>query len=158
MSRFPPGRADIATFMASASKALGQNLPDPKDVFDFGEDKPHISDRLLSLALQRKKTATTSWPVPANRHWDVGDLSVILDGSGKPSALIRTTEMKESKFRDVEEDFGLAEAEGTFEEYRQNHFYWFGRYGERNGELFGEDSVVLCERFEVLFPPKSEEK
>ncbi|KAF2230934.1 PUA-like protein [Viridothelium virens] len=158
MSRFPLEGPEIVAFMKSVSQYLGREFPKPKDVFDFGEDKPHVSDELLSLAIQGKKTATTSWPVPSPRHWDVGDLSIILNGAGKPSALMRTTELKTCKFRDVDEDFGLAEGEGTFEQYRKNHFYWYGRYGERNGEVFGEDSVVLCERFEILYPSKPGEE
>ncbi|KAI9702201.1 MAG: hypothetical protein M1820_006283 [Bogoriella megaspora] len=156
MSRFPLDSPEIVAFMTSASKHLGRDLPKPKDVFDFGEDKPHLSDELLSFAIEGKKTATTTWPVPSPQHWDVGDLSVILNGAGKPSALMRTTELKKCKFRDVEEDFALAEGEGDYEQYRKNHIYWYGRYGEMNGELFGEDSIVLCERFEIIYPPKPE--
>ncbi|KAI9655112.1 MAG: hypothetical protein M1821_005595 [Bathelium mastoideum] len=161
MSRFPVDRSDVVEFMALASRYLGRpDLPAPKDVFDFGEDKPHVSDELLSFAIQRKKTATTTWPIPSQRHWSVGDLSVILDGSGKPSALMKTRELKECKFKDVEEEFGLAEAEGTFEEYRKNHLYWYGRHGQKDstGKVFGEDSMVLCETFEILYPPKPGEE
>jgi uncharacterized protein YhfF len=157
MSAIDPSRPDIVAFMAAASAALGRDLPAPKDVFNFGGSNPALADELLLLAIQGKKTATTSWPVPDPLYWGVGDLSVILDGSGAPRALMRTTSFVQCRFRDVAEDFALAEAEGDYEAYRTGHIDFYRR--QENGDAFGEDSVVLCESFEVIYPmDRGEEK
>ncbi|KAH6843480.1 PUA-like domain-containing protein [Chaetomium sp. MPI-CAGE-AT-0009] len=149
MSSIDPSRPDIVAFMANASSTLGRALPAPKDVFHFGGKSPTLADQRLHLAVQGKKSATTSWPVPEPLHWGVGDLSVILDGAGAPRALMRTTSLVGCRFRDVEEEFALAEGEGDYETYRAGHIAFYR--GQDGGEVFGEDSIVLCERFEVVY-------
>lgn len=149
MSAVDPNRPDIVAFMAAASAALGRPLPAPKDIFNFGSN-PSDADERLQLAIQGKKTATTSWPIPNPLHWGVGDLSVILDGKGTPRAIMRTKSFVECKFCDVEEDFALAEAEGDYQAYREGHIAFYRQ--QENGHEFGDDSMVLCERFEVIYP------
>ncbi|KAM0815793.1 putative PUA-like protein [Seiridium cardinale] len=151
MSAVDPSRPDIVTFMAKASKELGKVLPAPKDVFNFGGDNAKATNELLQLAIEGKKTATTSWPIPDPLYWNVGDYSVILDGSGEPQAVMRTLSFVEYKFKDVAEAFALAEAEGDYEAYRQGHIWFYGK--QKNGHEFGDESMVLCERFEVVYPP-----
>ncbi|GAB1315326.1 hypothetical protein MFIFM68171_05536 [Madurella fahalii] len=149
MSATDPSRPDIVAFMAMASAALDVDLPAPKDVFNFGGTSPALADERLLLAIQGKKTATTSWPVPDPLYWGVGDLSVILDGKGSPAAVMRTTSMVQCKFRDVDEEFALAEAEGDYEAYRTGHIEFYR--SQQKDDEFGDESVVLCERFEVVF-------
>ncbi|KAK3349227.1 PUA-like domain-containing protein [Lasiosphaeria hispida] len=151
MSAVEPNRADIIAFMAKASAALETPLPAPKDVFNFGgTGNMRLSDKLLHFAIARIKTATTSWPIPDPLYWGVGDLSVILDGRGTPGAVMRTTSFVECKFKDVAEDFALAEAEGDYETYRQGHAEFYRK--QKDGDQFDEESMVLCERFEVIYP------
>lgn len=150
MSAIDPNRPDIVTFMATASTALSRPLPAPKDVFNFGGKNPALTNKLLALAIQGKKTATTSWPIPDPLYWGPGDLSVILDGDGKPGAVMRTTSFVTCKFKDVAEDFALAETEGDYQAYRTGHIWFYGQ--QDGGEGFGDESLVLCERFEVIYP------
>lgn len=154
MSDVGPSRPDVQAFMSVAPSALGTPLPAPKDVFAFADTHPALADKLLALAIAGEKTATTSWPAPEPMHWGFGDLSVILDGQGQPGAVMRTTSLRTCPFKDVDHDFALAEAEGDFEDYRRGHIWFFSQ--EKDGHLFGDDSVVLCERFEVIYPVKSE--
>jgi uncharacterized protein YhfF len=152
MSAVDTERPDIVAFMEKASAALGTNLAAPKDIFNFGggaRDNPALVDKLLHLAIAGKKTATTSFPIPEPLHWGVGDLSVILDGRGIPGAIIRTTSFVKCKFKDVAVDFALAEAEGDYEAYRQGHIDF---YRKENGSEITDESMVLCERFEVIYP------
>lgn len=151
MSRISPSRDDIKSFMALASSSLGTPLPAPKDVFAFNEGgSATTGEKILELALSGAKTATTSWPVPTPRHWDVGDVSVIVDGAERPVAVMRTLSLQEYRFRDVPEGFALAEAEGSYEDYRTGHIEYYRKRDER-GPGFGDDSMVLCERFEIVF-------
>ncbi|KAK2604929.1 hypothetical protein N8I77_007819 [Diaporthe amygdali] len=152
MSLVDPGRSDIVAFVTKASEALGRDLAAPKDVFGFGGNNPRSTDKFLQLAIEGKKTATTSWPIPQPLHWGPGDLSVILNGKGEPAAVMQTSSFVECKFKDVAEDFALAEAEGDYDEYRRGHIVFYGQ--QENGHEFGDDSMVLCERFEVIYPEK----
>lgn len=150
---------DIVEFMASASANLASrhiilDSSQPRDIFHFGGTSSQLADSRLSLAIQGKKTATTSWPVPNPLRWGVGDYSVILDGNGKPGALMQTVELKVCKFRDVADDFALAEAEGSVDEYKQGHREFYTEQRLRDGkppEEFGDESEVLCERFVIVF-------
>ncbi|KAF3760677.1 PUA-like protein [Cryphonectria parasitica EP155] len=152
MSAVDPNRPDIKAFMTKAAQALGRTLPAPKDVFNFGGSNPQATDELLALALAGEKTATTSWPIPDPLHWGVGDLSVILDGSGGPAAVMKTLSFVQCRFKDVAEDFALAEGEGDYEAYREGHIRFYGQ--QEGGHDFGDESMVLCERFEVIYPQR----
>ncbi|KAJ7903335.1 PUA-like domain-containing protein [Mycena olivaceomarginata] len=153
MSSVDPNRPDIVAFMAKASSALGRDLPPPKDVFRFGGNNEQRTDEFLQNAIEGKKSATTSWPIPDPLYWGPGDLSVILNGRNEPAALMRTLSFVECKFKDVAEDFALAEGEGDYEEYRTGHISFYGQ--QKNGHEFGDESMVLCERFEVIWHLKS---
>jgi uncharacterized protein YhfF len=155
MSQVDPSRPDIVAFMAAASSALDRPLPTPKDVFHFGGSSPTLADERLLLAIQGKKTATTSWPVPDPLYWGVGDLSVILDGNGAPKALMRTTSVFKCRFSEVDEEFAVAEAEGDYEAYRTGHIAFYRE--QEKGEEFNEDSVVMCETFEVIYSAVGEQ-
>ena len=136
---------EILAFMDKASEALGYKLPAPKDVYAFALDL-HTQN-----AIDGKKTATTSWPIPKPVHWGIGDYSVGLSQAGKPAMIMRTLSLVECRFGDVAEDFALAEAEGDYQEYHDGHVEWYGR-SDPNGYLFDDDSMVLCERFECIYP------
>lgn len=151
-SAVDPNRPDVVAFINNVSMELGQNIPAPKDVFNFGGDNAELTDRLLAFAIEGKKTATTSWPIPDPLYWDVGDYSVILNSRGEPSAVMRTKSFVKCKFKDVAEDFALAEAEGDYNDYREGHIWFYGK--QENGHLFDDESMVLCERFEVVYPKK----
>ncbi|WYZ33879.1 hypothetical protein EsH8_I_000155 [Colletotrichum jinshuiense] len=154
MSEIDPSRPDIVAFMARVSAELATTLASPKDVCAFG-DSPALKDELLGILLQGNKTSTTSWPIPEALHWGVGDLSVVLDGKGQPAAVIKTTSFVRCKFRDVDEDFALAEGEGDYQAWRNGHIRYFKRNQE--GQEFNEDVEVLCERFEVVYPKAGEQ-
>ena len=152
MSAVDPQHPDVVAFMEKASAALGTPLAKPKDVFNFGggaRTNPALVDKLLHLAIAGQKTATTSFPIPEPLHWGVGDLSVILDGRGIPGAVMRTTSLVQCRFQDVAVDFALAEAEGDYDDYRRGHIEF---YRKENGHELTDESMVLCERFEVIYP------
>ena len=150
MSKIDPNRPDVVAFVAKVSQELGQDIPPPKDVFNFG------NDRILGYALDGSKTATTSWPVPDPLYWGPGDYSVITNNAGEPVAVMITLSFQQCKFKEVEEDFALAEGEGDYEEYRKGHFWWYGQ--QENGHEFNDESMVLCERFRLVYPKLKEAK
>jgi uncharacterized protein YhfF len=118
--------------------------------FAFG-DSPVLADELLALVLAGKKTATCS----ALRDYAgdsvdkpvVGRRDVVLDGAGKPAAVIETVEVTYRRFDEVDPDFARDEGEsdGTLEQWRHDHESYFCRNGG-----FSPDMDLLCERFRLV--------
>src|SRR5690606_18327777 len=83
--------------------------------WSFG-DSPELADELLELTLRGAKTAMASalWEFEAEGDPlpQPGDLSIVLDGAGKPQALIRTTEIEITPFGDVSAEHASLEREG----------------------------------------------
>lgn len=114
-------------------------------------------DGLLALVLSGTKTATASslWdyeaqggPVP-----EVGWLGIILDGEGKPQAVIETTAVATVAFDQVSEKHAHAEGEGdrTLAAWREIHErYW--RTHSESARGFEPDMPVVCEEFRVIHP------
>lgn len=125
-------------------------------VWAFG-DNPELADELLVLVLAGTKTATAELvavyedaaePVPV-----VGDLSIVLDGSGAPRALLRTTKVEVVPFSAVTAEHAWLEGEGdrSLATWRAEHErYW--RRTMPEGTSFSEDVLVVCERFTLLHP------
>lgn len=117
--------------------------------FAFG-DSPELADELLSLVLSGKKTATCgalrdfggNEPVP-----EVGRRDIVLDGAGRPAAIIETVEAIQRRFDEVDAAFAAAEGEGdlSYEYWRNAHEAYFARNGG-----FSPDMILVCERFKLV--------
>ncbi|MDR1851520.1 MAG: ASCH domain-containing protein [Propionibacteriaceae bacterium] len=125
--------------------------------WSFG-DTPQMADELLGLVLEGKKTATCGLlsdyeeehePLP-----EVGDLSIILDGQGRPRALVRNYYVAMLPFKDVDAEQAYLEGEGdrTLDYWRKAHEEYFTACLAEAGKTFTEDVEVVEERFEVLYP------
>ena len=125
-------------------------IPTNAVTFSFG-DSPEMADDLLALVLAGKKTATCG-PVrdfgPGGAEKPVvGRRDVILDGKGRPAAVIETVEVSYCRFDEVDEAFARDEGEGllTLEDWWNGHkAYW-----ERNGG-WSPDMELICERFRLV--------
>ena len=118
--------------------------------FSFG-DSPEMADELLALVLEGRKTATCGrasdfGPGKAELPM-VGRRDVILDGQGRPAAVIETEEVTFRRFDEMDEDFARDEGEGfgTLAEWREGHRDYF----ERNGG-YAPDMTLVCERFRLV--------
>jgi uncharacterized protein YhfF len=116
--------------------------------FAFG-DTPALADELLGLVLAGRKTATCgalrqfdAEPMPA-----VGRRDVVLDGQGRPAAVIETVEVVNCRFDEVDAAFAGEEGEGdgSLESWRRDHETYFRRTGG-----FSPDMPVVCERFRLV--------
>ena len=96
--------AEIDDFWEEARAAAGLTAEAVPPAWSFA-DLPALADELLGLVLDGTKTATSSlqWyydeggeTMPA-----VGDLSIVLDSTGRPRALIRTTEVEIRPFEEI---------------------------------------------------------
>ncbi|GMA25325.1 hypothetical protein GCM10025864_30840 [Luteimicrobium album] len=148
------GQLDVVT-----GKTVASAVPPP--AWSFG-DSPRLADELLALVLAGRKTATSSSlpeyeaggePLPR-----VGELSILLDGAGRPRALIRTTHVETVPFAQVTADFAAAEGEGdrSLQSWQEEHRRSFRR--ALGTERFDDATPVVCERFELLDPTWSLER
>ncbi len=113
--------------------------------FSFG-DNPALADELAELVLAGKKTATC-WAAEQGLLTDVGKRMVVLDGAGRPRAVIETVELTQHRFPDVDAAFANDEGEGdrTLAYWRRAHEVYFTRLGQ-----FTPDMLLWCERFRVV--------
>lgn len=145
-------QAAIEAFLANARAATGLPL-EAAESFAFG-DSPEMADTLAALVVSGPKRGTAglladyeargeSAPTP-------GDVWVVLDGSGRPAAVIRTTAVEIVPFREVDAAFAFDEGEGdrSLAYWRDAHRDYFGR----TSPGFTESDPVVCERFELLHP------
>ena len=118
------------------------------ETFTFGDSKA-LSDELIALVRAGKKRATCGavrdYEADGEPLPEVGRYDIALHPDGTPALVIRTTEVTIHRFRDVPEDFALAEGEGDFEDWKAGHKAYF----ERNGG-WSEDMELVCERFELV--------
>lgn len=126
------------------------------EAWPFGATAEH-ADELLELVLAGIKTGTASsvWDYEAadERMPEEGDLSIILDGSGAPRAVIRTTSARIVPFDEVDEEHARSEGEGdrTLRAWREIHERYWREHSE-SPRGFAPDMPVLCERFELVDP------
>lgn len=132
---------------------------DPVGIEAFG-DSPQLADELLGLVLAGRKRGTATLEAELGASGDpapaVGDHWVMCDGAGAPRCVLRTTKVDAVRFDDVDESFARTEGEGdlSLEQWREGHRRYWQRVAARVGVPFGPDSIVLAERFVVVWPPE----
>jgi uncharacterized protein YhfF len=118
--------------------------------FAFG-DSPAMANELLALVVAGVKTATCGalrdFPEGSPDKPVVGRRDVVLDGQGRPAAIIETLEVTIRRFDEMDEQFAFDEGEGfrTLDYWREGHQAYF----ERNGG-FSPDMLLVCERFRLV--------
>lgn len=154
MSTGAPDAAGLDAFWAAAREdhpGLPARRP---EAWAFGATSEQ-ADELLALVLGGIKTATASalWdyeaagePIP-----QVGELSIVLDGSGRPRAVLETTDVEIVPFDQVDSAHAHAEGEGdrSLEHWRWVHEAFWREHGE-DPRGFEPDMPVVCERFRLL--------
>jgi len=125
--------------------------------WSFG-DNPELADELLELVLAGKKTGTATLVIELEKEGEkmpeVGDYNVILDGKGRPAAIIRTTSVNIKPFNQLEETYAYSEGEDdrTLESWKREHWKYWTRKGQKLGFTMKEDLLVICENFELVYP------
>lgn len=146
-----------ANFWAQFCWAAGVDPLEPYQVWYFG-NTPEMARELASLVLAGTKTATASLSAVNRAKPDeapiLGGCSVVTCMDGEPMCVIRTTEIRHLAFANVDAAFAFDEGEGdrTLEYWREVHDRYFSREAAELDLEFGEDSMICCERFELLYP------
>ena len=127
------------------------------EAWAFG-DNPRLADELLGLVLEGKKRGSANlvaeYEHGGNPLPEVGGYSVVLDGRGRPAAIIRTTRVEIMPFTEVGVEFAYSEGEDdrTLDSWRREHRKYFKRVLAARGESFDEASLVAAESFELVHP------
>lgn len=136
-------------------RAVMQDLPRTvPSAWAFGAT-PAQADELLALVRAGTKTATASslWDYEhtGERMPEVGMLSIVLDGSGIPGALLRITDVEVLRFDEVPDSHASAEGEGdrTLSHWREVHER-FWREHSLSPRGFEPGMPVVCEQFQLL--------
>ena len=105
-----------------------------------------MADKLARLVLAGVKRATC-WAASEGQKTHVGKPMVMLDGAGRPAAVIETTELVMWRFDQVDAAFAFDEGEGdrTLAYWRRAHRKYFERQG-----TFAPDMPLWCERFRLV--------
>jgi uncharacterized protein YhfF len=131
-----------------------EHPPKVASVFNFGDSR-EMADELSTLVRQGIKTATCSvffgYDIDQKSLPRKGELSVVLDGSGKPVLIIQTIEAFVVPFNEVSEQFAFDEGEGdrSLAYWRKAHENYFRR-NDLKDRVFDERVLVVCERFRVV--------
>lgn len=149
--------AEIAAYWSDA-RTHHPRLPiEVPEARAFGATPEH-ADELLRLVLADIRSAIASSlgdyeaeaePLPA-----VGDLSIILDGAGRPRAVLEVTSIRIVPFDQVTEEHARAEGEGdrTLGTWRRIHERFWREHSARG---FSPSMPVVCESFRVVHPEAS---
>jgi len=119
---------------------------------------PEESDELLALVLAGAKTATSSAAAVYAKEGVAppaeGDLSIVLDGHGRPRALVVTTQVRICAFDEVDAAHAAAEGEGdlSLAYWRRVHEKFFTDELAQVGEQFNARTAVVLESIRVLDP------
>jgi uncharacterized protein YhfF len=123
----------------------------------FG-DTPKLADELLNLVIAGTKRATTSLPrdYASSGLPKPGDFSIVLDGRGTPRCILRTVGVEVKTMGEVDARFAWDEGEGdrSLAWWKSAHARYFKRQGARDGFEVDDATMVVLERFEVVWPPE----
>lgn len=146
--------AALHQFWAEARTARPELPAQLPEAWAFGATPEH-ADGLLRLVLDGVKTGTASslcdYEADGDPLPEVGELSIILDGSGAPRAVLETTEVVTVPFDQVTGEHAHAEGEGdrTLAAWRQIHERFWTEHSHGG---FAPDMPVVCERFRLIHP------
>lgn len=141
-------------------KQINPNIGDKIDAWAFGAEP----DLLAQLVLDGTKTATASayelYELPDEPLPQEGTYDVILDGQDQAICIIKVTKVSVVPFKDVSVDHAYKEGEGdrSLAYWRSSHEAFFKPYFEECGLTFTEDSPIVLEEFELVYPIKEEAK
>jgi uncharacterized protein YhfF len=127
----------------------------PYEAWAFGDDsRPELATKLALLVRDGPKRATAGLAAEYEQGNEplpkVGDMSVILDGSGSPSCVIRTNEVRIKRLGAVDEAFAWDEGEGdrSLAWWKDAHIRFFAHLGV----AIDDDTEMMLERFDLVWP------
>lgn len=118
---------------------------------------PEITDGLLALYLNGKKTAGSSpvedFLVTGDRMPQVGDYWIFLNSKGEPSLILKTEKTVLNKFENIPAEIAIAEGEGDLSVayWKKVHGELYAPYLEKWGVKDIGELTILTEYFKIVF-------
>lgn len=117
---------------------------------------PAEANQGAQLILSGVKTATSSasWHYPDSKLPFVGALSALIDGSGKPLAILETERIAVTAFNRIGSAFAFDYGEGdrSLDWFRTHIGAWYRREAAAHGARFNDETELICEWFKVHLP------
>lgn len=151
----------LAPFWSEFAKSTGR--ADEERFYEacFFGDSEELANELAALVLHGTKRATAgavwSYEAEGKRLPQPGDLSIVTDWSGRPLCIIETQSVEVLPFHEVTAEFAATEGEGdgSLSFWQEAHRMYFTREFARAGREFSENMLVACERFGVVYRPRT---
>lgn len=139
----------------AAYKAVSPAAGDEYGAWAYGDDP----DTLAELTRAGVKTATAGvgplYELEGEPLPRAGEYSVILNSRDEAVCVIRTTKVYTVPFDQVSAEQAYREGEGdrSLAYWRRVHEDFFRRELAEAGQTFSPEMPVVCEEFEVVYPP-----
>jgi uncharacterized protein YhfF len=120
-------------------------------------DSEELADRLSSLIISGKKTASSSslWEYESDgsRIPGKGEFTIVLNGKNEPVCIVETTDVQIIPFEKVDESFAFLEGEGdlSLEYWRSAHWNFFTRSLQKIGLQPLMNMPLVCEKFKLIY-------
>ena len=125
----------------------------------FFHNNKNDANRLAALTLRGKKKAGSglySWYKDANADLPkIGTKHIITDFGGKAKAIIEIKSVDTIPFNQISEDYAQMDMGTTIEalkKWKKAHWDFFAKTMEESGEKPNENMLIVCERFETIWP------
>lgn len=142
-----------------AARPAVARLEDDYTVESFG-DSAELANALLHEVLHGAKRATaelvSAWTDEDESLPRIGSHWIACDGSGVPTVILRSIELRIATFLEVDERFAYDEGEDdrTLESWRREHAKYWTRTRAARGAQWSEDAEIVLERFRIVWPPE----
>ncbi|AKX34627.1 hypothetical protein SLITO_v1c10160 [Spiroplasma litorale] len=123
--------------------------------FYFGNTEEMAND-LGKLVLNGTKKATSSllkqYEIENENIPKVDQYSIVTDFKGNPKCIIKTTNVRFIKYKDMTFDICKLEGEDdNLESWKNKHYTFFKRIADENNFVFNEDLVIVFEEFKLVY-------
>nr|WP_292963255.1 MULTISPECIES: ASCH domain-containing protein [unclassified Allomuricauda] len=127
----------------------------------FFHNNEKDANRLAELTLNGKKKASSGlyfWYEEAGANLPTtGTKHIITDFNGKAKAIIEIIEVDTIPFNKVSKEYAemdMGTSDNPLKKWRKAHWDFFSQAMEESGQKPTEDILVVCERFETIWPIK----
>lgn len=152
--------AEVEAFWREACAAVGLDPAAAYHASTFADPalSPNV-DKIGNLARIGQKRATAHMALDFERsrvpRRAVGDHWIVLTAANAPLCLVRVTKIETTPFREVTPEFAASEGEGdlSWDYWATVHQRYFEKQLAGWGETWRDDLPIVCESFELLWPP-----
>ncbi|MBY8140115.1 ASCH domain-containing protein [Vibrio fluvialis] len=154
----PDQQALLDEYFATLSSSQKEAIPQVSaEYFCADEYNANECARLINDDVKRASCSlkagydADSEPLP-----EVGRITVVLNWQQEPVCIIRLNKVEVMPFNQISAEFAALEGEGdgTYVWWRAAHIDFFTQYAQQVGVAFNEESDIVLEYFEKVFPLK----